>query len=71
MKAHFIHLLLMFLIGVPVVLHEKFNPSAAVARADLITETPDQTGAALSETIYIELRQVGEVIDLRPCFNWE
>jgi len=56
MKAHFIHLLLMFLIGVPVVLHEKFNPSAAVARADLITETPDQTGAALSETIYIELR---------------
>lgn len=46
-------------------------PSAAGARADLITETPDQTGAALSETIYIELRQDGSAIDPQPWFDWE
>ena len=46
-------------------------PSAASARADLITETPDQTGAALSETIYIELRQDGSAIDPQPWFDWE
>lgn len=46
-------------------------PSAAGARADLITETPDQTGAALSETIYIEVRQDGGAIDPQPWFNWE
>ena len=46
-------------------------PSAAGARADLITETPDQTGAALSETIYIELRQDGGAIDPQPWFDWE
>ena len=46
-------------------------PSAAGARADLITETPDQTGAALSETIYIEVSQDGGAIDPQPWFNWE
>ena len=46
-------------------------PSAAGARADLITETPDQTGAALSETIYIELKKDGGAVDPQTWFDWE
>lgn len=46
-------------------------PLKRQTRADLITEFGDDTGAALSETIYIELRENGTTVDPQPWFDWE
>ncbi len=46
-------------------------PVERQARADLMRESGDDTGAALSETIYIELRENGAAVDPQPWFEWE